>query len=300
VLDFGLAKALAQITRLQDFAQSASSVLAATETGILLGTAPYMSPEQARGNDVDRRADIWAFGCCLYESLSGRSTFLGKTVSDTIAVILKEDADWESLPGDTPAGIGKLLQRCLAKDPNHRLQHIGDARVEIEEAMESRTEPVPWEPHVPTRKGIRVSVKIMAALAVGAVLLGIAFWFRPNTGTVPAVNVSRFTISAPNGLSLSDDPIGVTVSRDGKQMVFVATDGGKRQLYLRPINKFEAKPIPDTDGAWSPFFSPDGQWIGFFAEGKLKRIRPTGGIPITLCDFEHNVAEDDFYGIYSS
>jgi hypothetical protein len=244
--------------------------------------------------------DIWAFGCCLYECLSGRATFLGETVSDTIAVILKEEPGWQSLPADTPPGIRNLLRRCLAKDPNHCLQHIGDARIEIEEAIESRSRPVPLEPRVSRAKGMGVSVKIIAALAVAAVLLSIVFWVRRNTGLPPGLNVSRFVISLPEGLSLSEDPIGVVISADGKRIVFVATNRGGRRLYPRPTGEFEAKPIPGTDGAWSPFFSPDGQWIGFFAGGKLKKVKFSGGVPIILCDFEYNVSEDDFYGIYSS
>jgi serine/threonine protein kinase/Tol biopolymer transport system component len=301
VLDFGLAKALAREIPAQGLTQSTVSISDATETGVLLGTAPYMSPEQARGNAVDRRADIWAFGCCLHESLSGRATFLRKSASETIAAILKEEPGWQSLPDDTPPGIRNLLRRCLAKDPNHRLQHIGDARVEIEEAIELQSRQVPKEPRIQRTRRMLVSAKIMAVLAVAAVLSGLLFWFLPNAGMPPAQNVTRVVITLPDGLSLSDDPIGVAISPDGKEVVFVATGGGGRRLYSWPMQEeFEAKPIPGTDGACSPFFSPDSQWIGFFAEGKLKKVKFGGAVPITLCDFEHNVAEDDFYGIYSS
>ena len=298
ILDFGLAKALADETKSIDSSQSPTIKESTTQPGLVLGTAPYMSPEQARGNAVDKRADIWAFGCCLYESLSGRAAFHGKTASDTVAVILKEDPDWQSLPDDTPPGILNLLRRCLAKDLNHRLQHIGDARIEIEEAIGLQSGTVSLKPEVPPKKAKSILVKTFIVLAVAAVLLGTGYWFLLRTNQ--SENISRLTIILPNGLLLAKDPIGIVISPDGKQVVFVATDNGTRQLYSRLLDTFEVQPIPRTEGAYSPFFSPDSQWIGFFAEDKVKKVKLSGGKPIILCNFENKVLKDDYFGVYSS
>ena len=301
VLDFGLAKALSEEAPARELSESPTLTREATQSGVLLGTAAYMSPEQARGKAVDRRADIWAFGCCLHESLSGGAVFRGETVSDTIAGILKQDPDWHGLPPETPPAVRGLLRRCLAKDLNRRLQHIGDARIEIEDAITALSKPIQSEAsHVPKRGTAGVLQKGLVVLAVGAAVAGIVFLGRPQTTLPPAHGVSRFAISLPDGLSLSEDPIRVAVSHDGQQIVFAATDADGRRLYSRPIDQLEPKPIPGTDGAWAPFFSPDSQWIGFFAEGKLKKVNLVGGAPMTLCETEFGIGMDAVYGLYGT
>ncbi len=300
VLDFGLAKALSDEAPARELSESPTLTREATQSGVLLGTAAYMSPEQARGKAVDRRADIWAFGCCLYESFSGRAVFRGETVSDTIAGILKQEPDWHVLPSETPPAVRSLLRRCLAKDVSSRLQHIGDARIEIEEAIATLSKPTELEASHAPKRGITRVLRGLAVLAVGAAVAGIVFWGQPHTPLPRARSVSRFAISLPNGLSLSEDPIRVTVSHDGQRIVFAATDGDRRRLYSRPLDQLEAKPIPGTDGAWAPFFSPDSLWIGFFADGKLKKVNLVGSAPVTLCEAEFGVGIDAMFGTYGT
>jgi serine/threonine protein kinase/Tol biopolymer transport system component len=284
VLDFGLAKALAGEAPTQDLSQSPTLTREATETGVLLGTAPYMSPEQARGKAVDRRTDIWAFGCCLYETLTGKVTFLGETVSDTIATILKQEPEWQALPPGTPAIIRSLLRRCLTKDPTHRLQHIGDARVEIEEAL---GEPPTVEPQAVSRSIVR---RWITPAVLTVVVAGIVAWaLLPRTPLPPpSATVSRLAISLPLGHSFERSTGGsaLALSPDGSRLAYVAGGVEIRQLYMRELDEFEARPVPGTEGAESPFFSPDGRWVGFITAGELKKVMMGGAAPIKLCDIE--------------
>ncbi|MGH9400015.1 MAG: protein kinase domain-containing protein, partial [Thermoanaerobaculia bacterium] len=281
VLDFGLAKALAGDASSPDVSSSPTLTAAATQAGIVIGTAAYMSPEQARGKAVDKRADVWAFGAVLYEMLTGRRAFEGETVSDTLAAVLMRDPDWSALPAGTPSAVRRVLKRCLDRNPKTRLHDIADARLEMDEAPE----PIPGAAAPAAAPGLRRSGVAWAAAAVLAVA-GAAGWWRALSAPKPAPGVrTAFAVSIPAGdtLAYDDTPI-LALSRDGRRLVFAADRGGARQLFLRTLGEVEARLLEGTAGGRSPFFSPDGQWIGFFAEGKLKKIPAGGGPPQTICD----------------
>ena len=284
VLDFGLAKAFAGDAGL-DLSNAPTLTAMGTEEGRILGTPAYMSPEQARGRAVDKRTDIWAFGCVLYELLTGKQAFRGETVSDTIAAVLERGPDWQALPITTPAKIRELVRRCLHKDTQHRLRDIGDARIEIEEALAS---PATAEPSAPSKGiralGRRALVASGSALLLVAVITGIAVWKLKPSSAPPPQPVTRTVITLPPGQELAGLESGpaVAISPDGTHLAYVARQNGNQQLYLRPMDSEEAKPIPGTEGAVNPFFSPDGQWVGFSAGGNLKKVPVSGGAALTL------------------
>jgi eukaryotic-like serine/threonine-protein kinase len=288
VLDFGLAKALEGDPSAIDISTSPTISRMATQAGVLLGTAAYMSPEQAKAKSVDRRADIWAFGCVLYEMLTGKQAFTGETVTDTLASIIKEEPDWKLLPATTPMRVRVLLQRCLQKDPKQRLRDIGDARISLDEVLSGAPEGtssigVPFAEA--TRGSWRrvVLFSSIASLVVGTAV-GLAVW---NLKPVPARPVIRTVILLPPGERLANlNQPELALSPDGSQLAYVATtqDGGVPQIHLRAMDSGETRPISGTDGAEAPFFSPDGQWLGFFANGKLKKIPISGGVAQALAD----------------
>ncbi len=293
VLDFGLAKALTTEASGTNLANSPTISIAATQAGVILGTAAYMSPEQAKGKSVDRRTDIWAFGCVLYEMLTGRQTFEGETVSDVLASVILRDPDWNSFPADTPASIRKLLRRCLAKDPKQRLQAIGEARIAIEETLRGESDEGPdlvpvasgrerpqGSPLQPWRRVLPWAVAGFFALGLISSLLYL--WRRSRQAVLP---VTRFTLSLPAGdlpLGFGEGP-AVAMSPDGTKLAYVATRA-PAQIHLRQLDALLETGIPGTEGGQAPFFSPDGQWIGFFANGKLKKVSTQGGTPITLAE----------------
>ena len=285
VLDFGLAKAYSGDGE-QDLSNSATLTTLATEEGIILGTPAYMSPEQARGKAVDKRTDIWAFGCVLYEMLAGKRAFRGETISDTIAAVLECEPGWHELPPATPAKIGDLLRRCLQKDSQRRLRDIGDARIEIEEALAA---PAIAEPTAATRSILASwrgtlpwGVAFVVLVAVGSVVI----LNRKSSSPINSARVSRIAITLPPSQPLAGLELGsaLALSPDGTRLVYAAHQGGGQQLYLRSLEDLEAQPIPGTAGAVQPFFSPDGKWLGFFADGKLKKISVSGGEAISLAD----------------
>jgi eukaryotic-like serine/threonine-protein kinase len=282
VLDFGLAKAFAGDAAIDDPSNSPTLSAAATMQGAILGTAAYMSPEQARGKVCDKRTDIWAFGCVLYELLTGRQAFQGETTTEILAAVLRGEPDWQALPASTPVKIRDLLGRCLQKDLRRRLHDAADARIEIEEAQAAPAVAESTAPVKGIRKlGRRALILGAGALLLGAIGIGIAIW---NLKPAPSAPVSRSVFSLPAGQRFGRfDLPALALSPDGSHMVYVANLGGTQQLYLRSMDSFEAKPISGTEGAVAPFFSPDGQWIGFFAEGKLKKISVNGGAAVTLC-----------------
>ncbi|MCG6923096.1 MAG: protein kinase [Acidobacteria bacterium] len=285
ILDFGLAKAIAEEDSVQDLSQSLTLTRDATRAGVLLGTAPYMSPEQARGQPVDKRTDIWAFGCCLYEALTGKVTFLGETVSDTLAAILEREPDWPLLPETTPAPVQRLLRRCLTKDSGERLQHIGDARLELKEAL---AEPeLPAAPPAAERKATRwkqVAPWTLAALALA--FIGVrSLWHAGASGEVPQTSPIRFALLFPEGVTLQLDPGGYAISPDGEKVAVVATGGGgDRLLYLRQLDQTSFQSIPGTEGVSYPFFSPDSEWVGFRTTQAIKKVSIHGGTPLILCE----------------
>ena len=280
VLDFGLAKALGGETPVQDLSESPTLTRDATETGVLLGTAPYMSPEQARGKELDKRTDIWAFGCCLYEALAGKAAFLGDTVSDTLARILEREPDCDALPASTPALVRSLLGRCFHKDSNERLQHIGDARIEINEAITEPSVPIgaPIEAP-PSTRWRQVLPWLLFGLAVA-----LALWSLLRESPQVGLNISGRFVIPTNPLAVTTRGSAVALSPDGARLVFVGESDRERQLYLREINSLEVTPIPGTENADAPFFSPDSQWVAFFAEGKLKKVSLTGGPSLDIYD----------------
>jgi eukaryotic-like serine/threonine-protein kinase len=271
VLDFGLARALEGDPTNSNPANSPTLTLESTRAGMILGTAAYMSPEQARGKVVDKRADIWAFGVVLYEMLSGRITFEGETVSDTLAAVLRADIDWSHLPADTPPKVRRLLQRCLERDPKRRLRDIGDAWIEME---------TPDEPPVASAK---LPPKLQWLPWLAAALIGGAgiVWGLLHTPPVQPHPVVRWTYSQKDLFAF------VTLSRDGTRLVYSELTGTVTRLSLRMMDQFGARPIPGADGGTLSAFSPDGQWIAYLAgltDQKLRKIPVTGGTSITLAD----------------
>ncbi len=291
VLDFGLAKLADPVgTGLQSdpsAAQSQSPTIttpAATGMGVILGTAAYMAPEQARGKAVDKRSDIWAFGCVLYEMLTGKRAFEGDGVSDTLATVIKSEPDWSVLPVTTPASIRKLLRRCLEKDRRERLPDIGVARLEIKDALTAPpTESVARA--VPAR---RVWALAVAFLLVG-VVAGTAVWLAMRAvERDDSTRVTRLLVNVRPAEELGGPggrPIrtGIALSPDGRSLAFSAVRGDKRQIYLRQLSELLATPIAGTDGGTVPFFSSDGQSLGYWAGGELRKVSLGGGVPVTLC-----------------
>ena len=286
VLDFGLAKALAGDVIAPDVSLSPTITSpAATRMGVILGTAAYMSPEQARGKVVDKGTDIWAFGCVLYEMLTGKRTFEGEEVSDSLASILKSDPDWGALPADIPPRIRRVLRRCLEKDRKLRYHDIADVRLDLAErgTLDASVPPVV--------RSKRVNLERIGWLLIVSTLVGLLA--LAGRRTVPASRETRFHVDPPpttvfgSPLALGSAVAATSgaVSPDGTRLVFPATDrDGKTQLWLQPLDSFAAQPLPGTDGASFPFWSPDGRFIGFSVGDRLKRVDRGGGSAQTICE----------------
>jgi Tol biopolymer transport system component len=283
VLDFGLAKAFAGDAANDDPSNSPTLSAAATMQGVILGTAGYMSPEQARGKPCDKRTDIWAFGCVLYELLTGKQAFQGETTTEILAAVLRGDPDWQALPSSTPAKIRDLLGRCLQKDLRRRLHDAADARIEIEEALAA---PAKVEPATPAKRlrtlGWRELIIGIGALMLVAVVTGLAVW---NLKPVPQRPVTRFAMSLPPGQRLDTAMSAIAISPDGTRLVYAAGPSNlTTQLYTRAMDGLEALPIPGTEGGGDPFYSPDGKWIGFSNGAHLMKVSLTGVVPVSLAD----------------
>ena len=283
VLDFGLAKAMDPPASSPNMSRSPTiTTPAMTHAGMILGTAAYMSPEQARGHVVDKRTDIWAFGCVLYEMLTRQRAFKGDDVSTTLAAVMMKEPDWGALPATMPVGLRRLLTRCLAKDAKARMRDIGEARQQIEAlvAGASGLEAAPVE--TLSRRGLSLPVAGLIA-AMAAMITGVAVWTLKSSAPSGGAIVARVTVSLPPGVHFEDLQYpAVVLSPDGTQLAYVATRGGIRQLYIRSMDNLELKAIAGTEDARAPFFSPDGQWVGFFAAGKLKKVSVTGSVLQTL------------------
>ncbi|HYB94744.1 MAG TPA: protein kinase [Vicinamibacterales bacterium] len=291
VLDFGLAKALEPTSGAVPSSISMSPTFTAgTQMGVILGTAAYMAPEQARGKAVDKRADIWAFGCVLYEMLTRRRAFAGDEISDTLAYVLTKEIDWTALPADAPPHVPRLLRRCLAKDPKRRLADIADARLEIEEAITTPSTDAAAASERATPNGWMRSLPWVMALVATSV--AVAMGLRSGSagsGTAP-VYVS---IEAPAETVLGEDDRWVSLptrtplvfTSDGRALIIQAAHAGKPQLFLRRLDRPEAQPITGTTDARAPFVSPDGRWIGFWSMNELRKVPIEGGTPTTICAF---------------
>ncbi|MFN2387394.1 MAG: protein kinase [Thermoanaerobaculia bacterium] len=282
VLDFGLAKAFSAEGS-WGVSHSPTITTGGTRDGVLLGTAAYMSPEQARGKPLDARSDVWSFGCVLYEALTGERAFPGDTVPDILAAVIHREPDWARLPAGTSLGVRRLLERCLRKDRDRRLHAIADARLELEE---------PWPDHEPTREeaarrpsGWRVALPWVLAGLFALTALA-ALWIRNRDRAAAEDRRSyRLQVALPPGEKLAVDfRPSLAISPDGSLLAYAAERGGVSRLSVRPLEEKEAALLPGTEGASEPFFSPDGKWIGFFAAGKLRKVPSGGGTPVTICE----------------
>ena len=291
VLDFGIAKTLGAASSTEPTNATLRGDLT-EQSGRLLGTAPYMSPEQARGVGVDKRADVWAFGCVLYEMLAGRRTFNGETQTDLLAAILQREPDWSALPATTPPSIVRLARHCLEKDARRRLRDIGDALPEIDDAAAGPE---------PSQRSAAPLLRRAAVGIVAAALLGIALGFLVSTELRRPEDTRSSQVTRLNILTPPEAPLipslqftagaraSVTLSPDGSRIAYLAeTQGGDAEIFVRQLDEFGVRPIAGTAGAWAPFFSPDGESIAFFADGKLKRVPVGGGTVSVICD----VADD--------
>jgi eukaryotic-like serine/threonine-protein kinase len=282
VLDFGLAKALetAPSSTTVDNSPTITSP-AMTQAGIILGTAAYMSPEQAKGLAADRRSDIWAFGVVVFEMLTARRAFGGEDVHDILAAVLRAEPEWSALPSNTPRSIRRLMRRCLQKDRRRRLQHIGDARLELADGDDSES-PAPVVSVAARRQLWPI---VVAAVSVAAVVAFAAWMMKPAPLERP---VTRFTIQVPELMArVSGTGASVAISPDGRTLVYVV--GGTRPgLERRQLHDVSAERVRGADGGSRPFFSPDGQWLGFFADNKLKKVPVAGGVAVTLADASRN------------
>lgn len=288
VLDFGLARALEDPLDPGNQSNSPTMSLVGTRAGIILGTAGYMAPEQARGKPADRRADIWAFGVVLFEMLSGGQAFAGETVSDTLAKVLEREPDWGRLPSGTPVALRRLVQRCLTKSVRDRLQAIGDARTALQEVLAN---PVAAAEPTATKSGGWLR---LLPWALGPLLLAIGWLAKPTPPPAERA-ISRFEFALPAGQALVHEfRHPAEISPDGTRIAFVgqAVQGSTpptapSRLYVRSLDQWDATAVPGTDGATNPFFSPDGKWLGFAtnprsAGTELKKVALTGGAPVPL------------------
>jgi Tol biopolymer transport system component len=279
VLDFGLAKTSTTDTPASDGTHAPTMTVAGTREGMVLGTASYMSPEQARGQAVDKRTDIWAFGCVLFEMLTGQVAFRGESVPDTIGAVLHKEPDWSALPATTPASIRRLLERCLVKNPRGRLRDLGDARIELDDALSPAA--------VEQSRGVRMSRRAIVAAGLSALVIFAAgaglSRLLPSTQEGGAAGVAtRTSIVLPPGLRL-ESSAPMALSPDGTLLAYVATnEDGVRALYLRRLASNETTELEGTIGAAHPFFSPDSRFIGFFADGALQRVGIDGSAPIRV------------------
>ena len=287
LLDFGLAKAFENENGASpEISHSPTLTARATAAGVILGTAAYMSPEQARGKPVDKRADVWAFGVVLFEMLTGKRLFQGETVSDTLAAVLREPVDFAQLPPSTPPSVRVLLERCLERDPKQRLQAIGESRIALERTIagSSGVRVAASRENAPAARRGRSSLVLAWALA--AVFAAVAATLALRT-RAPESRVYRASIPAPEGTVFSVDttqPGPPALSPDGRKLAFAARGAdAKVRLYIRALDATAAQPLAGTEGAQYPFWSPDSRFVAFGADQKLKKIEALGGPPTVLC-----------------
>ena len=273
VLDFGLAKVM-EPAAVSSSSLSLSPTIttpAMTQAGIILGTAAYMSPEQAKGRPVDRRADVWAFGAVLYEMLSGTRAFAGNDVSEVLASVLAREPDWTLLPRGVSPVLGTSIRRCLHKDPKQRIGDMQSVRLVLEGAFETAA------PAQNRQERHPLMWALVALVSFAVAAFGI--WNRPTAVGKTAV---RLTIPLPPGQELTSFP---AITRDGQLVAYVTRQGtDEARLYLRDLSSFEPRAVSGSSGALQPFFSPDGKWVAFFAQGQLQKAEVSGGAPIRLVE----------------
>jgi len=295
VLDFGLAKLVQDDVRVPSPLATAAETIVRTRNGLIVGTPGYMSPEQLRGHAIDRRADIWGFGCVMYEMLTGRCAFRRETSSDTLAAILEREPDWQAVSDRAPAAIQTLIRRCLQKNAARRLRDIGDVRLELEDALSARSDGIESSVHLKqTSAGRRSRAYIGGAAIVGLLVVSAAattLMYRSRHLAIASV-AARFTIPFPPAAPLTESlglGSSIAISRDGRRLAFLARprggiSGGVASLYVRDVDQLESRAIPGTSAARDPFFSPDGTWVGFFVGTKLEKVSVDGGAPVTICE----------------
>ena len=285
VLDFGLA-AVAQPSGCDSDPAASPTLTMPTQPGVIMGTAAYMSPEQAAGKPVDKRADIWSFGAVLWEFLAGRRLFEGETVSHTLADVLRGPIDFDKLPRETPPAIRGLLRRCLDRNVKNRLRDIGEARIAIDAVLSGATggtsepaEPVPaWRRIVPWA--------VAGALAIALAITGWSWWRASQHAEQPSVRVD-VDLGPEISMRLPDESSNVIISPDGTRLVYVASaSGGPFKLFTRTLDQPKAIELQGTEEAANPFFSPDGKWVGFVARGTLKKISVENGAVVPLGDVD--------------
>ncbi len=279
VLDFGLAKAVGADTAGPPLHESPTITSGGTTPGVILGTAAYMSPEQARGRPVDKRADIWAFGCVLYEMLTGRNSFDAGTASEAIAKILEREPDWDALPAGVPDAIRRLLKRCLRKDPSERTHDIADVRIEIADVMSAPGTSARTDRAESGTKRWRWIALASAVGAIGAIVLLAAVW---RTRPTPITGLLEFRIDLADNAAF-----GIAMSPDGRRMAMGVCCSEGPRIWLHSFDSGETRPVPGTELGGAPFWSADGSAIGFFTAssiGRLKRVDLAGGPPLTICE----------------
>ena len=289
VLDFGLAKAMAPPDPAHMHASQSPTITSPamlTGAGMILGTAAYMSPEQARGKLVDKRTDIWAFGCVVFEMLTGLRAFPGEDVADTLAAVMRAEPGWNALPAQTPSGLRRLLTRCFKKDPRARMRDIGDARSQLEELISGAPEERSVTGLSIVTSRWQHALPWAATGAIAAVLAAVlGLWAPWRTPSPPAPLRLSADLGADVSLRTGQRPAHLALSPDGRLVVFSAQKAdGTFDLYVRRLDALEAVRLSGTNGAGTPVFSPDGLWVAFIADGRLKKIPVTGGAAITVVD----------------
>ena len=291
VLDFGLAKSMDQTERSSPSMAVSPTITtpAMTQAGMILGTAAYMSPEQASQTPVDKRSDLWAFGVVLLEMLTGRPVFGGETVSHVLAAVLTKAPDWTMLPAQTPAPIRTLLRRCLEKDRKRRLADASDARLEIEEALTAPVTEVTPTMAFAWFRSARLAWTVAAGVALAALAIILPAMRNLREAPTATRHLLKFEVGSPSDAVWSPSPNAstaqVAISPDGMRLAFVAGKRGEpSRVWIRPLDRTDAQPLAGTEGATFPFWSPDGRFVAFFAGGKLKKIAVAGEAPQTLCD----------------
>jgi eukaryotic-like serine/threonine-protein kinase len=280
ILDFGLAK-IFETTPGSIDASNSPTLMGGTMHGVILGTAAYMSPEQARGRPVDQRTDIWALGCVIYEMLAGTPAFAGENLSDTVAAVIRGEPDYGALPAETPSRIRVLLKRCLQKDSRQRLHDVADVRIEIDDRDADAT---PAAASPPPSRNHRVTPIVLAVVS-GAMLASVFWWVgtRPSQAAPAPIHLSLALVNQVASFGHLNANRELAISPDGQKIVYVATHDGKRHLFLRMLGDSEAKLMDGTDGATTAFFSPDSEWIAFDKGLELQKAALSGGSPVTIC-----------------